>query len=44
VGLGAYVLVGGSKKGFALQPLSVEGLAGANGAAGVAEVELKAAK
>ena len=44
VGLGAYVLVGGSKKGFALQPLGVEGLAGANRAAGVAEVELKAAK
>jgi len=44
VGLGANVLVGGSKKGFALQPLSVEGLTGANVAAGVVEVELKPAK
>lgn len=44
VGLGANVLVGGSKKGFALQPISVEGLTGANVAAGVLEVELKPAK
>jgi Protein of unknown function (DUF992) len=43
-GLGANVLAGGSKKGFALQPVSVEGLTGANVAAGVAEVELKPAK
>ncbi len=43
-GLGANVLVGGSKKGFALQPVSVEGLTGANVAAGVAEVELKQVK
>ncbi len=43
-GLGANVLAGGSKKGFALQPVSVEGLTGANVAAGVAEVELKQAK
>jgi hypothetical protein len=43
-GLGTNVLVGGSKKGFALQPLSVEGLTGLNVAAGVAEVELKQAK
>ena len=43
-GLGANVLVGGSKKGFALQPISVEGLTGLNVAAGVAEVELKQAK
>jgi hypothetical protein len=43
-GLGANVLVGGSKKGIALQPVSVEGLAGANVAAGVLEVELKEAK
>ena len=41
---GANVLLGGSKKGFALQPISVEGVAGANVAAGVAEVELKAAR
>jgi hypothetical protein len=43
-GLGANVLVGGSKKGFALQPLTVEGYAGVNVAAGVVEVELKQAK
>ncbi len=43
-GLGANVLVGGSKQGFALQPLNVEGLTGANVAAGVLEVELKPAK
>jgi hypothetical protein len=43
-GLGANVLVGGSKKGFALQPLSVEGYAGLNLAAGVVEIELKQAK
>ena len=42
-GLGANVLVGGSKKGFALQPLSVQGFNGINLAAGVAEVELKPA-
>jgi hypothetical protein len=44
VGLGANVLVGGSKKGVALQPVSIEGLEGANVAAGVVEVELKAVK
>lgn len=44
VGLGANVLVGGSKKGIALQPVSIEGLTGANVAAGVVEVELKLAK
>lgn len=43
-GLGANVLLGGSKKGYALQPLSIEGLNGANLAAGVTEVELKPAK
>lgn len=43
-GLGANVLVGGSKKGFALQPLTVEGYAGVNVAAGVVQVELKQAK
>ncbi len=44
VGLGANVLLGGSKKGFALQPLSVQGYNGINLAAGVTEVELKVAK
>lgn len=44
VGLGADVLAGGSKKGFALQPLTVEGYAGANVAAGLVEIELKKAK
>ncbi len=43
-GLGANVLVGGSKKGFALQPVSVTGLTGANVAGGLSEVELTAAK
>jgi hypothetical protein len=44
VGLGSNVLVGGSKKGVALQPISIEGFSGANVAAGVVEVELKPAK
>ncbi len=44
VGLGANVLLGGSKKGFALQPLSVQGYNGINLAGGITEVELKAAK
>ena len=44
VGLGANVLVGGTNKGFALQPLSVSGSNGINLAAGVAEVELQEAK
>ncbi len=44
VGLGANVLAGGSKKGFALQPVSVTGLTGANVAAGLTEVELAAVK
>jgi len=44
VGLGANVLIGGSKKGIALQPVSIEGLEGANVAAGVVEVELRPAK
>jgi hypothetical protein len=43
-GLGANVLVGGSKKGFALQPITVEGYAGLNVAVGVVEIELKQAK
>lgn len=43
-GLGANVLVGGFKKAYALQPLSIEGLTGANVAAGLLEVELKLAK
>jgi hypothetical protein len=34
------VLLGGSKKGFALQPLSVQGYNGINVAAWVTEVEL----
>ena len=43
VGLGANVLLGGSKKGFALQPLSVQGYNGINAAGGITEVELKVA-
>lgn len=42
-GLGANVLVGGSNKGYALQPLNIEGIAGLNVAAGVVEVELRPA-
>ena len=42
-GLGANVLVGGSEKSIALQPLSVEGEAGFNVAAGVTMVTLVAA-
>jgi len=44
VGAGTNVLVGGSKKGIALQPVSVEGIAGANVATGLAEVELTLVK
>ncbi len=43
VGLGANVLVGGSNKQIALQPVSVEGSVGLNVAAGVAAVSLKPA-
>jgi len=43
-GLGANVLVGGSKNGIALQPLTVEGHVGVNVAAGVVQIELKQAK
>ncbi len=42
-GLGANVLVGGSNKGYALQPLNIEGIAGLNVAAGVVEVVLRSA-
>lgn len=42
-GLGANVLVGGSSKGYALQPLNIEGVTGANLAAGVVQVELRRA-
>lgn len=40
IGGGANVLVGGSSQSIALQPLSVEGLAGADIAAGVADMKL----
>jgi hypothetical protein len=40
-GLGAHVLFGGTKRGFALQPISIEGFNGANLAAGIAEIELR---
>lgn len=39
-GLGANVLVGGFQRSIALQPLSVEGMAGLNVAAGIAEIVL----
>lgn len=41
-GLGAHVLFGGTHRGFALQPVAVEGFNGVNLAAGIAEVELRA--
>jgi hypothetical protein len=40
-GLGANVLVGGSNRTIALQPLSLQGQAGLNVAAGVAGIELR---
>ena len=40
-GLGANVLIGGSNRTVALQPLSVQGQAGLNVAAGVAELSLR---
>jgi len=44
VGLGANVLVGGSNKSIALQPLSVQAQTGLNLAAGIASLRLKKAK
>lgn len=41
VGLGANVLVGGSDKSIALQPLSIQAQTGLNFAAGIAEIELR---
>lgn len=43
-GLGANVLVGGSDRTVALQPVSVQGQAGLNVAAGVAELQLRPAR
>jgi hypothetical protein len=43
-GLGANVLVGGSNRTVSLQPLSVQGQAGLNLAAGVADLQLQAAR
>jgi hypothetical protein len=42
VGLGANVLVGGSNRSFALQPLSVQGQVGLDFAVGVTELQLYA--
>jgi hypothetical protein len=44
LGLGANVLVGGSSKQIALQPLSVTGGVGLNVAAGIASISLEAGK
>ena len=41
VGVGANVLIGGSNKSVALQPVSVEGQVGVNLALGVAGLELR---
>ena len=43
-GLGANVLIGGSNRTVTLQPLSVQGQAGLNLAAGVAELNLRPAR
>jgi hypothetical protein len=43
-GLGANVLVGGSNRSVALQPLSVQGQTGLNIAAGVSQLELHLAQ
>jgi Protein of unknown function (DUF992) len=43
-GLGANVLVGGSNRSVALQPLSVQGQVGLNIAAGVSQLELNLAR
>ena len=43
-GLGANVLIGGSHRTVALQPLSVQGQAGLNVAAGVSELRLRPAR
>jgi hypothetical protein len=40
IGAGAHVLVGGLKKSIALQPVSIEGNAGLNVAAGIANIHL----
>lgn len=40
IGVGANLLVGGTRKSFSLQPLSVEGQVGANLALGVARMRL----
>jgi len=41
LGLGANVLIGGSRKSVALQPLSVQGQTGLNIAAGIARMDLE---
>ena len=43
-GVGANVLVGGSNRTVSLQPVSVQGQAGLNVAAGVAEIDLRPAR
>lgn len=44
VGLGANVLVGGSNRTIALQPLSIQGQVGASVAGGIAELALRPAR
>jgi hypothetical protein len=41
LGLGANVLIGGSRKSIALQPVSVQGQTGLNVAAGIARMDLE---
>lgn len=44
VGVGANVLLGGFKQSFSLQPVSIEGSVGLNVAAGIAGLNLEAAR
>jgi hypothetical protein len=44
VGLGANILIGGSRRSVALQPISVQGQTGFNIAAGVGELRLRLAE
>lgn len=43
VGAGANVLIGGSQNSVSLQPVSIEGMAGLNVAAGIAQIVLRPA-
>jgi hypothetical protein len=44
IGVGANALIGGSGNTIALQPVSVQGQTGLSAAAGIADMELRAAR